>query len=268
MSKQFSLDHLVSFSIEGSDAREFSQSQFTVGVDSLTRDRWFPLAWCEPRGRVLAFMMGRASENGVDLVLPASLADSVSKRLALFTIGRSVEISAPAPVAGSFDADSDMPPLANDESRAMSTGAQAPADAAELHRWRTLDLCQGLPWLEPDSSAQHLPQWLGLERLGALVYDKGCYPGQEVIARLHYRGSLKYRLAGLRLDSNAAIPAQARITDKQGNVAGHWLDGLEQRGVTIGLGVISTRIEDGIGVLIQLGDREQFARVTPPETLC
>ncbi len=268
MSNRFSLDHLASFSIEGSDARAFAQSQFTVNIESLVRDCWKPLAWCDPKGRVVAFMMSRSSENGVDVILPASQADDVARRLALFTIGRSVELTAATPVAGCFDPDDDVPRLAPDNQRGMIPGIQSPADADALGRWKALDICQALPWLAPPSSGQLLPQWLGLERLGALAYDKGCYPGQEVIARLHYRGSVKYRLAGLRLDSIQNIAAHARVTDERGAGLGHWLSGLQIPEGTIGLAVVSSRVEDGDHVLIQHGESEQFAQVTPPETLC
>ncbi|MDZ7789838.1 MAG: hypothetical protein U5L08_04950 [Xanthomonadales bacterium] len=262
------LDHLASFSLEGADARVFAQSQFTVSIDTLSRDCWKPLAWCEPKGRVVSFMMSRSSENGVDLVLPASQADDVTRRLAQFTIGRSVEITPLAPVAGCFNPGDDMPGLAPDADRGMIAGTEAPADADSQRRWQALDICQGLPWLEPPSSGQHLPQWLGLERLGALAYDKGCYPGQEVIARLHYRGSVKHRLAGLRLNSNPGVAAHARVTDEQGAGVGHWLSGLAHAGVTIGLAVVSTRIHNGDTVLLNDGDHGTSAKVTPPETLC
>jgi len=106
-------------------------------------------------------MMSRSSENGVDLVLPASQADDVTGRLARFTIGRSVEISSTAPVAGCFDPVDDMPRLTLDTDRGMLAGTEAPADAESLRQWQARDVCQGLPWLQPPSSGQHLPQWLG-----------------------------------------------------------------------------------------------------------
>lgn len=268
MSKQFSLDHLAAFSIEGPDARSYAQSQFTVSVDSLSRSVWSPLAWCDPKGRVVSVMMGRASENGVDLVAPAAQADSVREQLQRFTIGRRAEVSASRTVAGAFEPEDDIPALSFDADRGMLAGGQAPVDREALARWRRLDLCRGLPWLEPDSSGQHLPQWLGLEALGALAYDKGCYPGQEVIARLHYRGSVKYRLTGLKIDALTAFAANTRLTDRDGAGVGHWLGGMKVDEGTIGLAVVSTRIEEGDEVLLQAGERTQSAKVTPPEALC
>jgi len=268
MSKQFSLDHLASFSIEGPDARTYAQSQFTVSVDSLSDECWSPLAWCDPKGRVLAFMMARVSEDRVDLVLPDAQGESVRKRLERFTIGRRVQVSGMGPVAGSFHPDEQIPPLTLDRDRGMLAGAPAASDSEALQRWRHLDLCRGLPWLAPASSGLHLPQWLGLEALGALTYDKGCYPGQEVIARLHYRGSVKYRLAGLKLEVSAAFDPHTRITDRNNATVGRWLGGIRADEGHIGLAVLSTRIEEDEEVAIDHGDGAQTARVTAPEGLC
>lgn len=268
MSNRFSLDHLASFSIQGPDARAYAQSQFTVGVETLSDQRWTPLAWCDPKGRVIAFMMALASERGVDLVLTASQAEDVRARLERFTIGRRAQVTPTGTVAGTFEPDAQTPVLAPDPERAMLTDPRAPADPDALRRWRRLDLCCGLPWLDPASSQQHLPQWLGLEELGALAYDKGCYPGQEVIARLHYRGSVKYRLVGIRLDIPAALAAQVRVTDREGAAVGHCLGGMTTDEGSVGLAVLSTRIDHGEEVLVQAGDHRLAAQVTSPEGLC
>ncbi len=268
MANQFLIDHLASFSITGPDALIYAQSQFTVSMDSLSDGRWSPLAWCDPGGRVLAVMLARASDEQIHLVLPTVQADSIREQLQRFTIGRRVEVSGIGPVAGVFDPDNEVPVLSFDGSRGLLARAAPRAEAGEIERWRRLDLCQGLPWLDPHSSGQHLPQWLGLEALGALAWDKGCYPGQEVIARLHYRGSVKYRLAGLKLDGRAAIDGHERITDRDGAGAGRWLDGLQLEDGTIGLAVLSTRIKDGAEVALGEGESARLAEVTAHETLC
>lgn len=268
MSNQFSLDHLASFSITGPDALIYAQSQFTVSVDSLSGTRWSPLAWCDPKGRVLAVMLARASDDEIHLAVPAVQADSVREQLQRFTIGRRVEVSEAGPVAGVFDPDDRVPALSFDRKRGMLATAAPRAEAGQVERWRRLDLCQGLPWLDPRSSGQHLPQWLGLEALGALAWDKGCYPGQEVIARLHYRGSVKYRLAGLKLDRRAAFDGHERITDRDGAGVGRWLGGLQLEDGTIGLAVLATRIENGDKVALGEGEAARSAEVTSHETLC
>jgi len=268
MPNRFSLAHLASFSIEGADAHDFAQAQFTVDVNTLSGERWAPLACCDPKGRVIAFMIARSAEDRIELILPASQAEDVGKTLAMFTIGRKVTISEPGPVAGSFHPDAATAVLGPDPGRGLTAGIEATADAAAQRRWQRLDLCLALPWLEPASARQHLPQWLGLEALGGLVHDKGCYPGQEVIARLHFSGKVKYRTTGLILDSGLEVPAHARLADEQGRRVGHWLYGFGDSDAGAGLAVLDNRIADGGQVWIRVGENTCPAKVTAAETLC
>jgi folate-binding protein YgfZ len=76
--------------------------------------------------------------------------------------------------------------------------------------WSLLDILAGLPLLAPETIGEFIPQMLNMEALGGLCFTKGCYPGQEVIARLHYRGQLKRRLYLAYVDSERLpIPGTA-----------------------------------------------------------
>ena len=75
--------------------------------------------------------------------------------------------------------------------------------------WRHHDITARLPWLGPASAGRFVPQALELERIGALSFDKGCYPGQEIVARLHFRGGNK---RGLRVVATGAAPPEAGAT--------------------------------------------------------
>lgn len=264
---QFRLDDFRCLTMAGPDARAFAQAQFTVSVDDLVPERWSPLAWCDPKGRVLAFMMARSGEDDVELVLPAIQADDIRKRLTMYTIGRQVTLAEPQPVAGSFDADDSLPVFDNDPPRYLGLNPDAPAAADSVARWRQLDLCRGLPWLDAGTSGRHLPQWLGLETLGGLSYSKGCYPGQEVVARVHYRGSVKYGLYGLQLAGDAArVEPHTDIRDQTDKSIGHWLRGPNADATTIGLAVVRTGLAENAVVFV--GEDGLPARVTAPKSLC
>jgi folate-binding protein YgfZ len=84
-----------------------------------------------------------------------------------------------------------------------STG-EAVESAQALANWRLADIRAGLPELGPALHDQFLPQWLGLDRLGAVSVGKGCYPGQEIMSRLHFKGGSKRHL--YRLEMAAADP--------------------------------------------------------------
>lgn len=271
MPTRFSLDHVTCIALEGADARAFAESQFTASIDDMTARTWSPLAWCEPKGRVLAFMLACPGEDRVDLALPTEQAETIARRLRLFTIGREVSVSDPRALVGSIEPESGMPVLACDAGRAMMVVPLNQGKAAEPagpYRWRQLDLCQGLPWLSDASSGEFLPQWLGLEALGGLSYTKGCYPGQEIIARVHYRGTVKYGLMGLRISASVVPEPMSRVSDAEGRPLGHWLYGLQAGASTIGLAVLSTEGPQADSVQVHDGASGQTARVTPPEALC
>ena len=70
---------------------------------------------------------------------------------------------------------------------------------AALAAWRLADIAAGLPWIDAATRDEFVPQALGLERIEAVRFDKGCYPGQEIAARLHFRGGTKQSLHRLIL---------------------------------------------------------------------
>jgi tRNA-modifying protein YgfZ len=88
----------------------------------------------------------------------------------------------------------------------------APVDAAALAAWRLADIEAQLPWIDGATRDEFVPQALDLDKLGAVRFDKGCYPGQEIAARLHFRGGNKQRLRRIVLSGEAdAMPGLAII---------------------------------------------------------
>jgi folate-binding protein YgfZ len=88
-------------------------------------------------------------------------------------------------------------------------------DAAARARWRCEDIAAALPLLAPECSGQFVPQALGLEQLDAIRFDKGCYPGQEIAARLHFRGGNKRHPVRLQLDAIAAPGTLVQAADER-----------------------------------------------------
>ncbi|MBS0569356.1 MAG: hypothetical protein JSS28_02020 [Proteobacteria bacterium] len=112
--------------------------------------------------------------------------------------------------------------LADDPSRWLLFGAShaptANADARE--RWRLADIRAGLPEIGDELRDQMLPQWIGLDRLGAVNVRKGCYPGQEIMARLHFKGGNKRSLYGLWFPGESTPIAGTVVRNAGGNEAG------------------------------------------------
>ena len=206
-----SLPSLALIEASGADAPEFLHGQFTNDVLGLEDGKATLSAWCNPKGRVIATFLLCRSGNRYWLALPQALKAAFLRRLKLYVLRASVNIAvadeglalagmigAPAGqsrAAGVFPV---VPPAAglnND----LAIVIAAPETLQELRTglegneqaWDAANVRRGIPWLEEQTRERFLPQELNLEALGALSYDKGCYPGQEIIARLRYRGEVK-----------------------------------------------------------------------------
>lgn len=277
----FQLNHLATFPVSGAEARAFLHAQLTVDVSNSAPAGWFPAAWCTPKGRTEAFMLIRMGDENVDddvprvdIAVPAREAGDIVQRLGMFTIGRKVRIGAPGPLRGQLEA-GNAGTVVMDQARAMDSG-EAPENPGALKRWMQADLCAGLPWLSAAARGRHLPQVLGLEALGGLSYRKGCYPGQEVIARTHYLGTVKRHLLGFTGPGPGTPEPGSPISGQDGQSAGEvvWALGVnngsndgstdDANNRVAGLAVVKAACTAGQTVEI-LGQR---AELTFPQRLC
>ena len=159
--------------VRGADVLPFLQGQLTNDLRQLADGQRTLAAWCNPKGRVIClFRVGRNGEEFA-LALPAELADPVLKRLAMFRFRSKVEFAASAGAA-------------------ILLADEDPA-SFDLPAWQQANLINGIPEIGVAQSEQYTPHMLNLDRLHALSFDKGCYTGQEVVARTHYRGASKRR---------------------------------------------------------------------------
>nr|WP_199038480.1 folate-binding protein [Dyella sp. ASV24] len=192
MSTDYSANTLL---LEGADATAFAQAQFSSNVQSLAIGTWQFGAWLDAQGRVLAlFHLARLADDVLLLLLRGGDAASMAQSLQRFVFRSKVKLSVPEPRALSTG-----PALETYAARreadayvlgcgdhSMVIGASASNDA-----WRQPQIDLGWAWLPNNTLGALLPQAISLERLQAVAFDKGCYPGQEIVARLHYRGGLK-----------------------------------------------------------------------------
>ena len=181
---------LSPISIQGADAAAFLQGQFSTDVTGLAPGRACLSAWCDAKGRVIAtFILARQDEAFL-LLVPDDIKETFVKRLKMFVLRADVAIA---------DArEEDVPQFP----QLPGTGG----DASE-----TALIRQGIPLLHPGTSGRFLPQELNLDRLDAVSFTKGCYPGQEIIARLRYRGAVKRRLCHAMTDNTTRLQPGAAL---------------------------------------------------------
>lgn len=268
MTNWFRLEHLAALTITGPDAVDFAQAQFTADPDR-SDGGWRPLAWCDPKGRVICVMLAQRAQDQVRLILPAAMAEKVGRGLPVFAIGRKVEFEDGSYVAGCLQDVEASDTLAFDPRRGLRIVTEAPVGSREAGTtWKMADICCGMPWIAPETSGRFLPQELGLEAIDAVSFQKGCFPGQEVIARVHYLGKAKRRLAGLEL-SRATIPTPGTaLEDGNDTQVGEIIGAAGNAERVIALCVLKNDVESGSTARVIL-DREHIeARVTPCERLC
>jgi hypothetical protein len=240
------LSHLALLEVAGADAQSFLHSQLTLDLRDFARDSAALAAWCSPKGRVLATFILFRLDDAFYLALAANLAARICARLKLFVLRARVSITdrsaeyarlgvsglnspellrtclsaAPPARAWEVTADSRMAAIRLPGAQPRFLLAGGLKDLQDLHRdlqnacrvadtqaWLLQDIESGMPMIESATSDQFLPQMLDLDRLGGLSFDKGCYPGQEVIARLRYRGAVKQRLHCGRMRESMLLAA-------------------------------------------------------------
>lgn len=216
-------------SLRGVDAAAFAHAQFASDVTALPVRHWQWSAWLSAKGRTLAvFQLLKLDQEHVLLVLADGDADAIASQLQRFVFRRKVkvEVRTDLAVAGSFTApeaasgaaialegDSLELDLGSDALPRTLKIAPAPADATATDAafelaWRQSDLRYGVPRLDADQRETWTPQQLGLDRLNGYSVKKGCYPGQEIVARTHFLGKAKRALQLLRVADGTASGAK------------------------------------------------------------
>nr|WP_245622599.1 folate-binding protein [Pseudoxanthomonas dokdonensis] len=186
----------------------FAQAQFANDVTALAPGHWQWNTWLTPKGRVIAlFALLKLAEDDILLLLLDMPADEFVVQLRRFVFRRKLDIT----VLLDWQVNGDNSPSQAGGARILTLGEgheldmgtpalprrlrlQPLADAAAAeadHDWRRQDLSLGVPRLGPAQRERWTPQQLSLDRLQAFSVKKGCYPGQEIVARTHFLGKAK-----------------------------------------------------------------------------
>ena len=229
----FALSDHTLVGLQGMDAAAFAQAQFANDATGLADGQWQWNAWLTPKGRVIAlFALLRRAADDFLLLSPDYPADALASQLGRFVFRRKLKVLArhDLRVSGSFAA-----PAAACGPRAESAGdaieldfsasggprtlridtTPAIGDTQALARWFAFDLTHGLPRLAETQREHWTPQQLSLERLPAFSVKKGCYPGQEIVARTHFLGQAKRGLVLLEGDAEPVAAADVLAGERE-----------------------------------------------------
>lgn len=219
--------------VEGQDAEKFLQGQFTNDVRQVKPHHSQFSAWCTSQGRVIVNFQLLQRDNAYYLLLPANMIPVVLKRLQMFVMRATVKLSDASETLGKFcvagehatqilsDTLHCQPPENIDDCVTTAEFTivkmrsptpcylllSPPESAIQLWQnltsvapthsqddWHTLTALAGIPWIDSRLTELFVPQMLNLQALSAINFKKGCYSGQEIVARMQYLATLKRRL--------------------------------------------------------------------------
>lgn len=245
------LSHLGVIRAKGSDATKFLHSQLSNDFSTLSASKSQLAGYCSAKGRLLAsFLAWKNGPDEVMLLCSASLLPATLKRLSMFVLRLQCKLSdasdevellglagasaqAQAADLNVWGRRDDAPgstirlPDAAGAWRCIrvmpsENGAAAPAAASAmtLALWQWLEVQSGVAMIEAATTDKFVPQMLNFELIGAVDFQKGCYPGQEVVARSQYRGTLKRRLFLFDIDAAASAGQEVFHSADPGQPAG------------------------------------------------
>jgi folate-binding protein YgfZ len=212
------LPYLEVFRVSGVDAGEFLHGQVTADTGSLFAGQARFAAYCSPKGQVIAVMLVCRCESDWLIVMDKKLGADVVRRLQQYVMRAKVDIShvpglqvsGAAHTASSEKGLLEFRPAETDLVYGIGSKSSE-TDPEAFQQWRKRELLTGVCWMESATSERFIPQMLNLERLGALSFSKGCYPGQEIVARTHYLGKLKRKTILVECEQTLDIHAGDEI---------------------------------------------------------
>lgn len=190
--------------ISGQEAETYLQGQVTSDIQALTEQSLQLSAYCNPQGRVIATFFLWKQDNQIFMALPKSMESLVQKRLQKYAFRSQVKIAV---------MERTLPPHLSFTQKEL--------------------IEKGIPILNPETSEMFVAQRLNLDTLGAISFNKGCYVGQEIIARLHYRGQSKHHLYHVLFDSSDIYPPSTEIKTQDDQMAGHIINSIPSEALVV-----------------------------------
>lgn len=250
------LSHLDRLVVQGADAESFLLSQLSNDIRQLDETHAQLSTYCNPKGRMLGLFLIFSEKENFVLVSDPTIGTSLVPRLKMFVMRSRVEISdysgqrvfigvsgpdAKTKLSAMFDQVMPDEPNAmwqKDDLTIIRLRGHIPrymisgnpeniitiwgelgsvVTAAGRAAWEWLDIASGFPSINPDTSEQFIPQMLNLDILDAVNFKKGCYPGQEIIARMKYLGKLKQRMFLGHARESTPAPGDSIFASSFGN---------------------------------------------------
>ncbi|KAF3980907.1 MAG: folate-binding protein YgfZ [Methylococcales symbiont of Hymedesmia sp. n. MRB-2018] len=248
------ISDLAIIEVTGKDAAQFLQGQFTCDINDLTTANSFFGAFCNAKGRTISTLLILKNNDSLLIIVPLKLIDKVINKLKMYILRADVQLNNVCHkfcLIGLNTANTSLlenqPPVAfgvsntseiiiklpfnqhlylvvADFNRAKQLWTQftkvKKLSIADSNSWGYQSISTGLSWLDEQSSEKYIPQMLNIDKLGGISFEKGCYTGQEIVARTHFLGKAKRELYLAECDITSLIDKNTNIFsyDKQQSV--------------------------------------------------
>ncbi|HVF15713.1 MAG TPA: hypothetical protein VNA21_02350 [Steroidobacteraceae bacterium] len=227
----YRLDRFAVIAATGADAKSFLQGQLSFDLDRLTLGRMELASMSSAQGRAQAVLWLIERSDALLMIVPAVIVESTLARLRKYVLRAKAkfEVSDRFAAFAASGASIDGPPRTHIESgdrsyvmwpgdgRVLSVAPinSGPLDQTISTEWHRADVGHGLPQVYPSTHEVFVAQMLNLDVLGGINFEKGCYTGQEIIARTHYRGAVKRRMFRFRSDGAPPEPGTRIVIGDQ-----------------------------------------------------
>ena len=252
------LSHLGLLEIDGADAFTFLQGQVTNDVKQLNGANAHYSGYCNPKGRLLALFLAFAHRDHLHLQMPRALIEPIAKRLRMYVMRSKVNVKdvsesiikiglqgthAAELLSTLFDSvpQNAFDLITHDNGALIKLPGDTPRfeifadieNAKNIWRalskqtktvtadyWEWLEIQAGIPEVYPATQEAFVPQMLNLDLLDGINFKKGCYTGQEIVARTHYLGTVKRRTQLAHIDTSAQPNAGDDVVNSNQEIVG------------------------------------------------
>ncbi|MDG2434979.1 MAG: hypothetical protein P8M55_05035 [Gammaproteobacteria bacterium] len=265
------LSHLSTLSFSGSDAKDFLQGQMTQDINSISDQSYKMTSILNPKGRIIVTGLIKEFKGNIFFIISKDLSKDCVQWLSRYILRSDVKISIEKNYIFGLNNENqkqlfkydgnqqqlNISPISMDHSRCILLADDEVSlkdksiESINESEWILSDIKRGLPILSKESSEKYIPQMINLDLLEGISFSKGCYTGQEVVARVQHRGKIKQRMFHITTESNKSeIEHQSEIMHENSKV-GSLVNSIMNKNILHSLAVIN--IDDSEKKLILKG---------------
>ena len=265
------LSHLSTLSFSGSDAKEFLQGQMTQDINTISDQSYKMTSILNPKGRIIVTGLIKEFKGNIFFIISKDLSEDCVQWLSRYILRSDVKISIEKNYIFGLNNENQKQLFKYDENQQQLNISQISMDHSRYilladdeaslknksiesineSEWILSDIKRGLPILSKESSEKYIPQMINLDLLEGISFSKGCYTGQEVVARVQHRGKIKQRMFHITTELNKCeIEHQSEIMHENSKV-GSLVNSIINKDILHSLAVIN--IDDSEKKLILKG---------------